>query len=165
MAILAGKTARDVMQTGLVTLSEESTLADAVQTFEDYKITGAPVLDSFGRLVGVISAADIANTTHMDDGRLRTERGEYYLAHRADEGEDSDSFEGMSSYNFSNDDSDRVREWMSPRVISVDPACALDDVCKRMTDDKVHRVLVTEGDALLGIITSMDIVRAVANRA
>lgn len=165
MELIAGMNARDVMQRGLVTLNQDSTLMDAVQTFEDYKITGAPVLDALGRLVGVISAADIANTAHMDGDRLRTERGEYYLAHRADEGEEDDSFDGMSGYNFSSFESERVRDWMSPRVVSVDPGIPLTAVCARMIEERVHRVLVTEENTLLGIITSMDIVRALAEEA
>ena len=71
----------------------------------------------------------------------------------------------MSGYNFSNDETDRVGDWMSPRVISVDPEATLFDVCRRMVDERIHRVLVTEESSLLGIITSMDVVRAVAEES
>ena len=77
--------ARDLMQTDLITLQAGDPIRDAIRVFEDEGIHGAPVLDAGGRLVGVLSAFDVAKTSHMDGGRLEDERHEYYLANPLDD--------------------------------------------------------------------------------
>ena len=160
-------TVKDVMQKEVVTLASGATIQEAVQTFEEYHITGAPVTDAGGRVIGVLSLADIARDDHVRAGRLQADRWEYYLANPLEEERD-DSASGDEPFFDREDFSDavaseqRVEDWMTPRVISVDPTMDLIELCKVMTEQSIHRVLVTEENAVMGIVSTTDVVRYLA---
>ena len=52
-------TARDVMSTDLVTLRESATLEEAIKVLVNNRITGLPVVDSAGKMIGILSEYDI----------------------------------------------------------------------------------------------------------
>jgi len=52
-----------------------------------------------------------------------------------------------------------VADVMSPFILSVRPETALMDAAKLMVDDDVHRLLVTAEGRLVGIVSSMDVLR------
>ena len=65
--------ARDLMQTEVITLPENASIREAVQTFEECGIKGAPVVDITGKPIGVITSSDVARTGHLEGDRvLRT---------------------------------------------------------------------------------------------
>jgi CBS domain-containing protein len=51
---------------------------------------------------------------------------------------------------------------MSTDLKTVGPQVTVEDVCRRMLDERIHRVLVVADGQLLGLISSFDIVRLVA---
>ena len=53
------RTARDVMQTYLISVNPETPLLEVHRLFVDEEINGAPVVDETGRLLGVISSVDL----------------------------------------------------------------------------------------------------------
>lgn len=53
--------AKQVMTSKVVTIGPEATLAEAIQVLLDRKISGMPVVDASGRLVGIISEKDMLN--------------------------------------------------------------------------------------------------------
>ncbi len=53
--------ASDVMTRDVIAISQDSTLAEAIQWLIDKKISGMPVIDKQGKLVGIISEKDILN--------------------------------------------------------------------------------------------------------
>lgn len=154
--------ARDVMQTGIISIPVDATLAAAVRTFEDHRISGCPVVDGLGKVVGVLSASDVANTSRLEDGQLSGGSTSYYLADRHGEDEEPEEFL-MDGYNSDSGQGIQVQDLMTPRVVSVDPDASLSRVCQVMVEERVHRVMVTEEDALVGIVSSFDVVRAVAS--
>lgn len=156
--------ARDLMQTQLITLAPDATAKEAIETFEEYKIGGAPVVDPSGNLLGVLTVSDIAREEHLVEGRLSTERSEYYLSSPLDDedwaGERELAY--MESYSPETTGPDTVRDWMTPQIISVEPGASLRSVCRLMVKKSVHRVLVVEDNALKGILSTFDIVRHLA---
>jgi len=65
-------TARDVMQTEVLALNESDSLIEAHQFFVRHDITGAPVINDDGRLVGVVSIRDLLRTEDEDHDVSRT---------------------------------------------------------------------------------------------
>lgn len=157
--------ARDLMRTDVLTLSIDTPVREAVERLEEYRITGAPVVDDASRLVGFLSLRDIASSAHVQDDRIATERGSWPTgAPDEDEGWDE-----RGSY-LSDDFSPRVvggatvGEWMSPEVVTVEPHATLEHVCATMVDHGVHRVLVVDKGALRGIVSTFDVVRHLAGK-
>jgi CBS domain-containing protein len=59
-------------------------------------------------------------------------------------------------------DEHTVAQVMSLRILSVSPDSDVRTLAERMDADGVHRLLVMEEDVLVGIVTALDLVRAVA---
>jgi CBS domain-containing protein len=127
--------AADVMEKDLVTVSPELTLDrfEELLTLED--IGGAPVVDANGALVGIASKTDIVRALSEE------------LSER-----EQDGFELGAEM--------QVGDIMTTEVVTVTPGEDVRAVAQRMIDAHVHRVLVVEGTEVVGIITSLDLLRA-----
>jgi CBS domain-containing protein len=55
-----------------------------------------------------------------------------------------------------------VRDIMTPVSFSVTPETPLPELCEFLMKGRIHRAVVVEGDLLVGIVTSADVLRAVA---
>ncbi|MGH9799707.1 MAG: CBS domain-containing protein [Blastocatellia bacterium] len=121
--------AADVMIKNVITVNEKTTLKDVTRLFGEKRITGAPVVNDAGELVGVLSKTDIIRKT---------------------------SSIGAWSPNLAG-------QIMTKPAVTVVPGETLHKVCELMLDRRIHRVGVAEGEKISGIITTMDILRVIAN--
>src|SRR5262245_56075098 len=121
-------TASDVMIKDVITVNESTPLKEVARLFGERKITGAPVINEQGKLVGVISETDIIRKT--------TSIGAW-----------SPSLAGQI---------------MTKPVVTVAPTDTLQRVCELMYNRRIHRVVVAEESTIVGIITTMDILRSIA---
>lgn len=153
-------TAREIMSSPVVSLDRETTLDQAVQILTDGGYGGAPVVDARGEPVGVVSLFDIAVYLAGRDRRLgrlapmllasqqRVERGRDEALDELEEDED----EALEV---------RVDDVMTPRVVTVGPDTPVSVVARALASEGIHRVIVkSEGGPPLGIVTSLDILRA-----
>ena len=126
---------RDLMQQNLETVASDATIAEAIERLVDAHVSGLPVMDSFGRAVGVISARDIltAERAHLDS----VERARLF-------------------------DSTLVLEVMQAWPRTVGPETPLREAADRMLRLGTQRVFVEEDGALVGVISLTDIARSFA---
>lgn len=68
LGVLQEVRVRDVMTEGVVFLRVDATLAEAWETMHRQGISGLPVLNQRGKLVGVVSRADLADPRHHSAG-------------------------------------------------------------------------------------------------
>lgn len=125
----------DLMQLDLTLVRPDSTVKEVVSALATAHVSGLPVVDADGRIVGVVSSSDIiAAEAAMSDhtGRVAL------LTQTA------------------------VRDIMSPRPYTIGPAADVREAARHMHYAGVHRVFVTNEERLLGVIAASDIVRAVA---
>lgn len=159
------QTARDIMQDKVVTIGASTPIADAVQTLEEHRISGAPVVDeTSGQVIGVLSAFDIARRDRVEGPAGR--HGYYNLGLLHDTAGWMDEVEEPIWEDYDEEALGRVtaREWMNPEVIFVAPETPIPDICRLMVEERIHRVLVLDGEKLLGLLTTLDIVRLLAER-
>jgi CBS domain-containing protein len=162
---LSKLTARDIMKSTVFKLDPQNSLEEAVRMFSDMRISGAPVVDRMGRLVGVLSARDIAQPENMRDP-LRSSRGAYTFpdASPDDDGSyDEDVVFSMDDYSPEVVRAGSVGDVMTADPITVAPDVPLRSICALMVREGIHRVIVVEREKLVGIVTTMDIARAVAD--
>jgi CBS domain-containing protein len=108
---------------------------DAFVTLAESRISALPVVDSAERLVGVISRTDIlASEEEAEDEAARAAL-----------------FEGTS-----------VRELMTSPALTITPDASIREAAQQMLSAGVHRLFVTSGERVAGVISITDIVRAVA---
>lgn len=163
--------ARDLMRTQVVTLSPDASIREAVATLQDDHLGGVPVVDGASKVVGFLSLADIARIEHLAGDRVAEERGERQLANPIgealeEESIDDEEFAGREDYSPELLGRETVGDWMTRGVIDVPPDASLKEVCRVMVRESVHRVVVLdERERLAGIISTMDVVRYVAENA
>lgn len=152
---------RDVMQKDPITIEPEASVQDLAELLHFHGIGGVPVVEQGGRVVGVVSAADIV--------RLAAEQGEapsWYLD-AAGHPKSSSYFAGggtrvVRGLAESSLAGVRVSEIMTPASFSVRKDATLPELAVFLVNTGVHRALVLESGRLLGVVTSMDVMRAVA---
>ena len=114
----------------------------------------------------MLTLTDVARTEHLAEGPAAS-GGEYALSESDDEELESD-LDPAEVFYLKEDYSPEVRgpalvgDWMSRGVVSVAPEASLERVCEVMVREHIHRVCVTAGDRLVGLITSFDVVRHLA---
>lgn len=159
--------ASDVMQTDVVTLSSDTPILQAIDTLEEYSISGAPVVDEAGVLVGVVSTTDIVKAE-----RLRAEVEDdasppVSAFYRADPLDDEDEEISFSREDYDSNELRRltVADVMTDHIISVSPDANLSEVASAMVRESIHRVFVVDAEKLVGIISTFDVVRRLADPA
>jgi CBS domain-containing protein len=156
------------MKRNVFKLEPSSTIEDAVTAFTEMHISGAPVVDRNGRLVGMLSAFDIARPENVRHGAVRSARDEYSLDGRYSD-EDDDFYDEVvySKDGYSPEvlKTGTVEDFMTSEVITIGPSTQLREVCKLMLKEHIHRVPVVDDDKLVGIISTLDVVRCIAETA
>jgi CBS domain-containing protein len=125
----------ELMQTDVQTVAPDAALNDAAVTLADAHVSGLPVVERDGRLVGVISTTDILASEEMEDEAARAALFE----------------------------SARVRDLMTPRPVTIGPEASVKEAAQLLLSADVHRLFVVEDDRIVGVISTTDIVWAVAN--
>jgi CBS domain-containing protein len=149
----------EVMRKRVITLMPDTTLKDAVDRLAKHNISGAPVVDEDGNLVGIISETDIFE-------RLRTEFRELRLVFPSlpmlsvgfveipKEKKAREAYEELVNT--------KVSEIMTTEVITASPEDDIRDVIQLMVKHKVNRIPIVTDHKLRGIITRGDILKALS---
>src|SRR5579862_9721055 len=141
--------ARDIMRKKVVTVSADSTLQETARLFIDKRISGAPVTDGKGRLIGVISQTDLVRKNRE---RSASSTPVYY-------GED-DQWARCHGYLIEDPDLTRVDDVMTPAILSAKDTTPIEELARLMLSRHIHRIIITRDGRLCGIVTSMDMLRA-----
>lgn len=125
----------ELMQHQVKSIRSEASVAEAILTLADGHISGLPVVDGAGKMVGVLSSSDL-------------------LAAEA-EANDATSREALLEHT-------EIQEIMTRRPYTVSPTADVREAAQHMLYADVHRLFVTEAGTVVGVISTTDIVRAVA---
>jgi len=121
--------------------------SDSVQLFlgmlEEHNISGMPVLDADGRILGVATMTDGGKC--VQDPPLATEQDRDFYD------EDKGQVSGLESA--------KVADIMTEHVVTVAPETELSDLAALMSESGIHRVFVVSGEEIVGVVTSLDMVR------
>ncbi|MDH3422931.1 MAG: CBS domain-containing protein [Gemmatimonadota bacterium] len=171
------------MRTDVVTIRADDSARSLARLLADSEISGVPVLDGNGAVVGVASTTDLVRLAAGEAEislASATLRPEFDRSSDIDEEEFDDVLEADPYGFFLPEDSafaagaifeqlpestfDRmtVEDVMTPVSFSVRPDMTVPELCAYLVRGRIHRALVVESGALVGIVTSQDVLRAVA---
>jgi CBS domain-containing protein len=145
-------TVANVMTRDVFGVAPDTSIETAARLLASKHIGGLPVVTPAGKPIGVISLFDL-----VDPDRARTQRNGHPMFYKLGNGrpetvgDDVQLTEG------------RVADVMSPFVLSIESTASLRSAARLMVDENVHRLLVMDGGRLVGIITTMDLLRAFAS--
>ncbi|MEH1999126.1 MAG: CBS domain-containing protein [Nostoc sp.] len=148
------KTVTDVMSRDPIVVRAETPLKEAIQILAERHISGLPVVDDVGKLVGIISETDLMwqETGVTPPAYIMFLDSVIYLQNPATYDRDLHKALGQT-----------VGEVMSKNPISISPDKTLREAATIMHDRSVHRLPVLDSTGqVIGILTRGDIIRAMA---
>ena len=154
-------TAASLMQSDPQSVDPSMPITKLERLFLSSGFGGFPVVEE-GRLVGVVSRSDVVRSIQAEQSRAE-QISDYYLSNLTDAPQpEAASFEATAAQVGVRLAGLKVDDVMSHRVVSVAAKDPIRDVASFMVEGQIHRVPVVEGDRLVGLLTSTDLVRAIA---
>jgi CBS domain-containing protein len=135
--------ASDVMNPDVMTVTDDMSVPELAAFLTENQITGAPVLDTHGHAVGVVSVTDIA------------ESGGGAGSWQQEDGVQPEDRRGLHVENTGQ----RVRDIMTPTVYTVPDDTPVSQLASTMIAGRVHRLLVTKDKRIVGIVTALDLLK------
>jgi len=149
-------TAADLMTTNVVTATSDLTLDGLALIFSANKVTGVPVIDGENNVVGVVSETDLVR--HQADHPEATQ-DDWSFFRRLDLEELELVGDGFHVEELPDAE---VVDIMSTNLATVEESSSIQEIAAYMIRRRVHRLLVVKDRKLRGIISTMDLVRALA---
>jgi CBS domain-containing protein len=172
-------TVKDIMQDDVTTAGPNLSVRQLTRLLADAEISGVPVVDGSGTLLGVVSSTDVVRFTSEDGGVhvSRTDMTHSDLVRDPDEDpvepdpfgfflpEDSpiNTRMALQQVTESKFDATAVSDIMTPVTFSVPPDMEIDELADFLVRGRIHRAVVVEEGRLVGIVTSGDVLTAVAD--
>lgn len=145
-------TAADLMKRPVVTIPQEMSLHAAAQLLKREHISGAPVVNTEGRCVGVLSASDFLSWAEKG--------GKTDPVHCATHPEVCSEWQVIDIEVLPRDE---VKYHMSTDVVTTAAATPIAQVARQMLDAHIHRMFVVDSYRRpIGVVSSTDIMAAVA---
>jgi CBS domain-containing protein len=146
-------TASDLMNPEVLTVRDDLSVQDLAAFLIENEISGAPVEDAEGRLVGVVSLVDIAAASSGEGNRLSRDGSAFFIDDEWGEGLDEDDVEELPPAQ----QGLRVSAIMNPKIYSVREDATVSEIASLMLKGHIHRLLVTREDRAVGVITTSDL--------
>lgn len=143
-------TARDIMTREVITISPEASVKDLAKLLEEHRISGMPVLDAVGRLVGVVTQSDLMQRSrdlelppalNILDLHLFLETPSRFKKR----------LEKLLG--------DKVQDVMTTDPITIAADTPVKEIAGIMAANKVHTLPVLEGGRVVGIVGKLDLIR------
>jgi CBS domain-containing protein len=150
-------TARDLMRKNVVTVDGSAPLSEVERILSDQRISGAPVTDEGGRIIGILSLRDlVARYTEDPDARPRRGHGFYELSTEELSEEDYEAFEVPE------ESEETARDIMTAEIYTVPEGASLEEIAAVMVNHRIHRVLVESEGKFVGLISTLEILDALS---
>jgi CBS domain-containing protein len=139
----------------VITTTPDTPLREFARMLDEYEVSGMPVVDGAGRLVGVASKSDLIHRALDPELGLEPSYVFDMLYNDEDFEEDERRVEAVSH------PSVVVGDFMSDDPVTAAAGEALSSLARKMIEGHIHRVIVVDNDnSPIGIVTSLDMLKA-----
>jgi len=145
--------AHQIMTKDVITVSPHATIEDAARIMLQTHISGLPVMNGAGQLVGIVSESDFLRRGEIGTGRKRPAWLQFFLG------------PGKAASEFVRERGRRVEDVMTPDPITVGEETTLEELVRLMEKNDIKRLPVMSGKMLKGIVTRSNVLQAVASMA
>ncbi|MBY0336270.1 MAG: CBS domain-containing protein [Acetobacteraceae bacterium] len=138
-----------LMSRDVVTVAPDMPLAAAARLFAERQVTGAPVVDPQGAVVGIVTETDLERRLGAALGARRGWWSALFASAPAEARE------------FAKTHGRRVGDVMTTPVATISPHATVEEAARLLDDKGVRRLPVLEGERLVGVLSRADLLRAV----
>ena len=142
--------AADVMVRNVITVRPETSVGEVAELMVAHRISGMPVIDGDGHVVGIISEGDLVRRAEAGTDRRRSHWLEWMVP------SETLAAEFVKSHGR------RVADVMTRHVVTVTPETPLDEVATTLETNGIKRVPVALNGKLVGILSRANLVQALA---
>jgi CBS domain-containing protein len=142
--------ASDVMTREIISVRPDTTVAEAIRMMLDNRISGLPVIDEAGRLVGILTEGDLLRRGETGTERHRPRWLEILMG------------PGRLAEEYVRTHGRKIGEVMTRDPVSVTPDTSLKEIVELMERRRIKRVPVLDGEVPVGIISRADLLHSLA---
>lgn len=132
-------TVSDVMTTDVITVTEDTPYKTVVETLADRHVSAVPVRTAFGGVAGIVSETDLMRKEEFQRRHL---------------------YPWLRSRGRTKADAVTAGQLMTGPAVTVEGGCTLDEAARLMAARDIARLVVVDGDRLIGIVTRSDLLKA-----
>jgi CBS domain-containing protein len=143
--------AADVMVTNVITVTPETSVQEAAQALLDNRISGAPVVDGKGAVVGILSEGDLIRRAESGTRRHRSSWLEFLTGKE------------VLAAEFVKEHSRKVADVMTSDVITASPTTSLLEIADTLEKNGIKRVPIVDHGKLVGIVSRANLLQALAS--
>ena len=142
--------AHQIMTRKAITVLPDMPTLEAAHKMLENHVSGLPVLDAPGRLVGIVSEGDFLRRSEIGTKQKRPRWLQYFLSPAG------------SANDFIHERGRKVEDVMTRDPVAADENTSLDELVHLMEKNGIRRLPVLRGDKLVGILTRAFLLQAVA---
>jgi CBS domain-containing protein len=145
--------AADIMTGRVVSVGAEASVLEAIRSMLQHKISGLPVVDGEGLIVGIVTEGDFLRRAETGTQRKRTRWLEFLMG------------SGRLAAEYVRTHGRKVSEVMTPNPVTIDECTPLAEVVRILEERRIKRVPVVRGRRVVGIISRANLLHALASVA
>jgi CBS domain-containing protein len=144
---------KEVMTSPVISVPSEGSISQAIQLMLQRRISGLPVVDKDGRLVGIVTEGDFLRRVETGTQRQRPRWLEFLIG------------PGRLADEYTRTHGRRVHDVMTADPVTVTEETPIEEVVQIMEKHRIKRVPVVRGDDLVGIVSRANLLHALAGVA
>jgi CBS domain-containing protein len=144
---------KEVMTSPVISVPSDSSITQAVQIMLQRRISGLPVIDKDGHLVGMVTEGDFLRRAETGTQRRRPRWLEFLIG------------PGRLADEYTRAHGRKVRDVMTADPVTVSEQTPLEEVVQMMEKHRIKRLPVVRGDDLVGIVSRANLLHVLAGVA
>jgi CBS domain-containing protein len=144
---------KDVMTSPVISVEPDASIWQAVRIMLQRRISGLPVIDKDGRLVGIVSEGDFLRRAETETQRRRPNWLEFLMG------------PGRLADEYTRSHGRKIQDVMTPDPLTVTEETSLDEVVRTMEKRQIKRLPVVRGNKVVGIVSRANLIHALAGIA
>ncbi|HLZ01126.1 MAG TPA: CBS domain-containing protein [Bradyrhizobium sp.] len=145
--------AHQIMAKDVITVRPDTSIVEAARLMLEHHISGLPVLDERGKLIGIVSESDFLRRSEIATQRRRPRWLQFFIGPSREANE------------FIHQHGRKIGEVMTRDLVTVAEDTGLEELVSLMEKNDVKRLPVVRGERLVGIVTRANLLQAVASLA
>jgi CBS domain-containing protein len=145
--------AHQIMTRSVISVTPDTSIIEAAAIMLKRHVSGLPVVDAAGKLVGIVSEGDFIRRGEIGTQRKRGRWLKFILG------------PGRSASDFVHEHGRKVSEVMTTSPLTITEDAALAEIVDIMERNNVKRLPVMNGDRVVGIVSRANLLQAVASLA